>query len=508
MAAVLGALMAQIDFGVGAIGGKDSMSGSFEDLDVPPTLVSFATAIGNIDRITSPELKEAGDNLIWVSFEDALASSVCATFDAVEHLIGAGIVRACASGAYGGLAETLVKAAVGNGLGITVDEDIDMGQLFEPAYGTFVIELAAGEDAQSVVTRLEDAGLDANVDVVELGQVTSAYELTCDGQVADLAVVQEAWERGGGLESVFPYRTSPEERAAAETVPAISFEGEAAPAYHGPALLGDTSGAPRVVIPVFPGTNCEYDTAKAFARAGADPEILVVRNLTPADVAESCKALVKAIDASQIVMLPGGFSGGDEPDGSAKFIASFFRNPAVTEAVRRLLQQRDGLMLGICNGFQALIKLGLVPYGDIRPITACDPTLTFNTIGRHQSMLVHTRVASTGSPWLSKCEVGEMHTIAISHGEGRFVAPQEVLDTMLRNGQVATQYVDLTGVPTMDQSFNPNGSVLAIEGITSPDGRVFGKMGHSERSGEYLYKNVTGDKYQPIFEGGVDYFKV
>ena len=231
-------------------------------------------------------------------------------------------------------------------------------------------------------------------------------------------------------------------------------------------------------------------------------------NLTPADVAESCEALVKAIDASQIVMLPGGFSGGDEPDGSAKFIASFFRNPEVTEAVRRLLQQRDGLMLGICNGFQALIKLGLVPYGDIRPITACDPTLTFNTIGRHQSMLVHTRVASTGSPWLSKCEVGEMHTVAISHGEGRFVAPQEVLDTMLRNGQVATQYVDLTGVPTMDQRFNPNGSVLAIEGITSPDGRVFGKMGHSERSGEYLYKNVTGDKYQPIFEGGVDYFKV
>ncbi len=205
----------------------------------------------------------------------------------------------------------------------------------------------------------------------------------------------------------------------------------------------------------------------------------MVRNLTAADVAESCEALVKAIDAIQIVMLPGGFSGGDEPDGSAQFIASFFRNPAVTEAVRRLLQQRDGLMLGICNGFQALIKLGLVPYGDIRPITACDPTLTFNPIGRHQSMLVHTRVASTGSPWLSKCEVGEMHTIAISHGEGRFVAPQEVLDTMLRNGQVATQYVDLTGVPTMDQSFNPNGSVLAIEGITSPDGRVFGKMGHS-----------------------------
>ena len=228
----------------------------------------------------------------------------------------------------------------------------------------------------------------------------------------------------------------------------------------------------------------------------------------PADVAESCKALVKAIDASQIVMLPGGFSGGDEPDGSAKFIASFFRNPAVTEAVRRLLQQRDGLMLGICNGFQALIKLGLVPYGDIRPITAYDPTLTFNTIGRHQSMLVRTRVASTGSPWLSHCDAGSEYEIAISHGEGRFVCNEQLLNQLIDNGQIATQYVDLLCRPTMDMRYNPNGSVLAIEGITSPDGRVFGKMGHSERSGEQLYKNVTGDKYQPIFEGGVNYFKL
>ena len=265
---------------------------------------------------------------------------------------------------------------------------------------------------------------------------------------------------------------------------------------------------PKVIIPVFPGTNCEYDTAHAFARAGADPEVLVIRNLTPADVTASCEALVKAINESQIVMLPGGFSGGDEPDGSAKFIASFFRNPAVTEAVRDLLQHRDGLMLGICNGFQALIKLGLAAYGDIRPITACDPTLTFNTIGRHQSMLVRTRIASTGSPWLSKCSVGDQHTVAISHGEGRFVAPQSVLDTLIANGQIATQYVDQNGSPSMDMKYNPNGSVLAIEGITSPDGRVFGKMGHSERSGEYLYKNVTGDKYQPILEGGVDYFKI
>ena len=507
MAAVLGALMAQIDFGVGAIGGKDSMSGSFEDLDVPPTLVSFATAIGDIDRVTSPELKEAGDNLIWVSFEDALASSVCAAFDAVEYLIGAGVVRACASGAYGGLAETLVKAAVGNGLGITVDEDIDMGQLFEPAYGTFVIELAAGEDAQSVVTRLEDAGLDANVDVVALGQVTSAYELACDGQVADLAVVQEAWERGSGIESVFPYRTSPEERAAAETVPAISFEGEAAPAYHGPALLGDASGAPRVAIPVFPGNNCEYDSAAAFERAGAVPTVYVVNNLTPKAVAESTAELARLIRASQIVMIPGGFSGGDEPDGSAKFITAFFRAPEVTEAVRDLLQARDGLMLGICNGFQALVKLGLVPFGDIRPMDADCATLTFNNIGRHQSTLVRTRVASTMSPWMSRMEVGEMHTVAISHGEGRFVAPQPLLDSMIANGQVATQYVDAAGQPSMDLAVNPNGSVLAIEGITSPDGHVLGKMGHTERAGAGLYKNTFGNTYQPLFEGGVDYFR-
>ena len=349
--------------------------------------------------------------------------------------------------------------------------------MFEPMCGSIVLEMVSDAPAGEI-----------------LGETAKEYTFEACGETLDMAQLQEIWE--AKLEPVYPYRK------AGPTVEPItgSLTAPAAP------KIGVAK--PKVIIPVFPGTNCEYDTAKAFARAGADPEILVIRNLTPADVTASCEALVKAIDNSQIVMLPGGFSGGDEPDGSAKFIASFFRSPAVTEAVRRLLQQRDGLMLGICNGFQALIKLGLVPYGDIRPITAYDPTLTFNTIGRHQSMLVRTRIASTGSPWLSKCAVGDEHTVAISHGEGRFVAPQEVLDTLIKNGQVATQYVDLTGTPTMDQRCNPNGSVLAIEGITSPDGRVFGKMGHSERSGEYLYKNVTGDKYQPIFEGGVDYFKV
>ena len=483
LAALLGALDAQIGLGIASIGGKDSMSGSFEQLDVPPTLVSFATAIGKASRVVSTEFKKPESTVVLIrpiiDPETGCPNffSLKANYKIVENMIEEGMVASACSVGYGGIAEALFKMGLGNRIGFKMRADMTTHQMFEPMYGSIILEMVSDSPAGML-----------------LGETTKEYTFESCGEKLDMAELQEIWE--SKLEPVYPYRKA---GPAVEKING-SLTAPAAP------KIGVAK--PKVIIPVFPGTNCEYDTAKAFARAGADPEILVVRNLTPADVAESCEALVKAIDASQIVMLPGGFSGGDEPDGSAKFIASFFRNPAVTEAVRRLLQQRDGLMLGICNGFQALIKLGLVPYGDIRPITACDPTLTFNTIGRHQSMLVHTRVASTGSPWLSKCEVGEMHTVAISHGEGRFVAPQEVLDTMLRNGQVATQYVDLTGVPTMDQRFNPNGSVLAIEGITSPDGRVFGKMGHSERSGEYLYKNVTGDKYQPIFEGGVDYFKV
>ena len=483
LAALLGALDAQMGLGIASIGGKDSMSGSFEQLDVPPTLVSFATAIGKASRVVSTEFKKPESTVVLVrpiiDPETGCPNffSLKANYKIVENMIEEGMVASACSVGYGGIAEALFKMGLGNRIGFKMRADMTTHQMFEPMYGSIILEMVSDSPAGML-----------------LGETTKEYTFESCGEKLDMAELQEIWE--SKLEPVYPYR---------KAGPAVEKINGSLTAPTAPKI---GVAKPKVIIPVFPGTNCEYDTAKAFARAGADPEILVVRNLTPADVAESCKALVKAIDASQIVMLPGGFSGGDEPDGSAKFIASFFRNPAVTEAVRRLLQQRDGLMLGICNGFQALIKLGLVPYGDIRPITACDPTLTFNTIGRHQSMLVHTRVASTGSPWLSKCEVGEMHTIAISHGEGRFVAPQEVLDTMLRNGQVATQYVDLTGVPTMDQSFNPNGSVLAIEGITSPDGRVFGKMGHSERSGEYLYKNVTGDKYQPIFEGGVDYFKV
>ena len=393
-------------------------------------------------------------------------------------MIDEGKVLAAATPGYGGVAEALFKMCVGNHVGLQLSNDIDLNGLFKPAYGAVILEL-----------------LDASAGEF-LGFTTVDYTLEAEGKHIDLARLQELWEQK--LEPVFPYRK------AGEFVPALEHDCPAnkrvAPAVR--------LATPRVIIPVFPGTNCEYDTARAFRRAGGDPHVLVLKNLSPADVAESCEALVKELDQAQILMLPGGFSGGDEPDGSAKFIASFFRNPAVADAVNRLLNQRDGLALGICNGFQALIKLGLVPYGEIRPITADDPTLTFNTIHRHQSMLVRTRVASNKSPWLSRCDINDEHLIAISHGEGRFVCNETLLNQLIDNGQIATQYVDLTCRPTMDMRYNPNGSVLAIEGITSPDGRVFGKMGHSERSGEQLYKNVTGDKYQPIFEGGVNYFKL
>ena len=492
-AALLGALMAQVDLGIGSIGGKDSMSGSFEDLDVPPTLVSFATGLGKVDRVVSPEFKGAGHRvavLVPDYADDALTpdpSALLATYALVESLVEKNAVLAASTMGYGGVAEAVFKMCVGNRLGIEVAPAFGADALFCPSYGSFLLELA------------DDAGLPevpAGVTVSLFGTTTEAYELVAGDERLDLAELQEAWE--GALESVFPYR------AQGERVEAVSFDAASAgssrptPAVH--------VARPRVVIPVFPGTNCEYDTARAFERAGAKADVFVVNNLTPEAVAESTHELARRIRESQIVMIPGGFSGGDEPEGSAKFITAFFRAPEVTEAVRDLLQARDGLMLGICNGFQALVKLGLVPYGDIRETDDTCPTLTFNTIGRHQSRLVRTRVASTLSPWLSKCEVGDVHNIAISHGEGRFVASDELLAQMIAAGQVATQYVGEDGVPGMSLDVNPNGSVLAIEGITSPDGRVLGKMGHTERSGAGLYKNVPGNAYQPLIEGGVSYF--
>ena len=493
MAAVLGALMAQVDLGIGSIGGKDSMSGSFEDLDVPPTLVSFATGLGHVGRVTSPEFKGAGHKVIAVLPNyDAdgitpLAKSLLAAYDVVEGLVGRGQALAISTPGYGAVAESLFKMCVGNQIGIEVEPNFTTEALFCPAYGSFIVEVS--DDAQL-------PELEQGVTVALLGTTTEAYELKACGETIDLSELQEAWE--GAIESVFPYRAEGPKVQKLDFSVAEKQVSRPKPAIH--------VARPRVVIPVFPGTNCEYDTARAFRRAGAEPSVLVINNLTPEAVAESTHELARRIRESQIVMIPGGFSGGDEPDGSAKFITAFFRAPEVTEAVRELLQSRDGLMLGICNGFQALIKLGLVPYGDIRPMDETCPTLTFNTIGRHQSRLVRTCVASDLSPWLSKCEVGDMHEIAISHGEGRFVASPELVAELAAKGQIATQYVGEDGEPAMSLDVNPNGSVLAIEGITSPDGRVLGKMGHTERSGEGLYKNVPGNKFQPLIEGGVSYF--
>ena len=465
------------------------MSGSFEDLDVPPTLISFAVSTGKIDTVVSPEFKQAGNRVVCI--DPAVygndwrpdVKGLVEVFDVVEKLTASGSVLAISTPGYGGAAEAMFKMCVGNGIGLALNPSVPVDVQFLPAYGSFIIELAP----DAVIPEHTDA-----IHVHEIGETTKAYELVLGGEALDLSELQEAWE--GGIESVFPYRVEGEE------VEAVSYRDALPLTYNG------VIAKPRVIIPVFPGTNCEYDTAAAFERAGAEATTLVINNLSPNTVAESTEALFKEIKRSQIIMLPGGFSGGDEPDGSAKFITAFFRAPAVTEAVRDLLQNRDGLMLGICNGFQALIKLGLVPYGDIMPMEDIDCTLTFNTIGRHQSKLVRTRVASNVSPWLSRCDVDDVHSIAISHGEGRFVASSELLEQLKANGQIATQYVDEKGIPSMNLDINPNGSLLAIEGVTSPDGRILGKMGHTERNGYGLYRNVPGNMFQPLIEGGVGYF--
>lgn len=486
---LLGSLMAQVDLEVGSIGGKDSMSGSFEDLDVPPTLVSFAVACGNVSQAVSPEFKGAGHRVFCIHpyYErDGLmpeTQGMVECIDYVEQLIASGDVLSAATPGFGGDAEMLFKMCLGNRLGLKIKDDVNIDTFFISAYGSFAVELADGAQALQSTE---------NVHVVELGETTEAYEFATAEETLDLNELQEAWEHA--IEDVFPYRGQGEE------VETISCDDKIPLTYNG------TIAKPRVIIPVFPGNNCEYDTALAFERAGAIPETFIINNLTPVAVAESTERFVEKIDNSQIIMIPGGFSGGDEPDGSAKFITAFFRNPNVTEAVRRLLNDRDGLMLGICNGFQALVKLGLVPYGDIVPMDENCPTLTFNTIGRHQSRIVRTRVASSLSPWFARCSVGDVHTVAISHGEGRFVASDDVLVQLRAEGQIATQYVGLDGKPSMDLDVNPNGSLLAIEAITSPDGRVLGKMGHTERWSNGVYRNIPDACFEPIIEGGVGYF--
>ena len=477
-AALLGAFDAQMELNAAAIGGKDSMSGTFLDLDVPPTLISFAIAPVKAGEVLSPEFKEAGHPVYLFGPTDESAESLKAAWERFHALHKDGKVKA-AWAVENGIAEAVMKMSFGNGIGFKAVEESD--QWYLPLWGFLVAELTEDVTLPGAV-KLGETTAEAVIDLV-----------TESASVAELADINE-----GVLEEVYPINPGTEDK---EVAP-ISCD------RRSPAVFSGAIAKPHAVIPVFPGTNCEYDTAQACIRAGIDPEIVVVRNLSPEVLKESADALAAAIGRSQMMILPGGFSGGDEPDGSAKFIVSFLRNQMLTDAVHDLLKNRDGLMLGICNGFQALVKLGLVPFGEIRPTDDQCPTLTFNLIGRHQSRYVTTRVASVQSPWMLKSNVGDQHSIVISHGEGRFVAPQNVVDQLIANGQVATQYVDaFTGKPSMGIACNPNGSVECIEGIFSPDGRVFGKMGHTERRGDFVAKNIPGDKHQPIFESGALYFK-
>ena len=486
LSALLGAYSVQNGLGIGSIGGKDSMSGTFEHIDVPPTLVSFAVSVADAEKIISPEFKQVGNQVVLFlpEYDEnglPVYESLKKTFDAVEALIRDGNAKSAWALGYGGVAEGIAKMCFGNLMGFRFIKDIPDELMFNPVYGGFIVELNGKRRPQ------------ADCEVIGLVADNNSIHLN-NGEEISVKELLKATE--AVLEPVFPIYSDTKE----QPVEAFSYT---AGERKAPAVK---AAKPKVLIPVFPGTNCEYDTARAFENAGAEPEIFVIRNLTSEQIHESLDEFVNRVNESQIVMIPGGFSGGDEPEGSAKFITSFFRNPRLKDAVHELLKQRDGLMLGICNGFQALVKLGLVPYGEIVDLTEEAPTLTFNEIGRHQSMMVNTRIASNKSPWLMHTKVGDVHRIAISHGEGRFVASEELIRQMAENGQIATQYIDLAGEPTYSIRFNPNASVCAIEGITSPDGRVLGKMGHSERMGNYVCKNVPGVKDQLIFKAGVDYF--
>ncbi|MBQ9742552.1 MAG: phosphoribosylformylglycinamidine synthase [Ruminococcus sp.] len=484
LSALLGAFDAQLDFEIASIGGKDSMSGSFEDIDVPPTLVSFAVTTGNVNTVTSPEFKKAGSTVVFLTPEYnkhglPTKESQKALFDNVEKLIREGKVLSAYTPGFGGVAEAVYKMAIGNGIGFEYAQGVSAEEIFDCSYGSFILELAQDENIGTKLgTTTEEAVIVLGDEKVALDNLSKLYE--------------------DKLEDVFSCNIDQGNRQ----IPTISSDAKCIAAA--PAIK---VARPKVLIPVFPGTNCEYDSAKVMRDAGAEAEIIVIKNLTPSDVTESVDYFANQLRSAQMVFIPGGFSGGDEPDGSGKFITAFFRNKAVTEQVHELLKNRDGLMCGICNGFQALIKLGLVPYGEIIDTDENCPTLTYNTIGRHQSKLVNVRVASNLSPWLKNSPVGETYLTAISHGEGRFLASDELIEKLIKNGQVATQYVDLDGNATADIQYNPNNSAYAIEGITSPDGRVFGKMGHCERVGNGLYKNVPGNSDMGIFRAAVEYFK-
>ena len=475
LAAMLGALQAQLDLGLAAIGGKDSMSGTFEDLHVPPTLVSFAVSTANADHIISPEFKQPGNRVALITPGNS-PKEITDTFDLVTRLIRGKKAISAYTPTYGGVAEGILKMCFGNGIGFAFAQDIDPLSLFGWQYGAFLLETE------------EPVG-------ITLGHTTEGYAITAGSESIPLDDLEALFS--DTLEPVFPTQAPPQS-AAAETY-TYSATSRKAPRIK--------TASPRVLIPVFPGTNCEYDSANAFLKAGANPEIFVINNLTAQGVADSADRFAAQLAASQILFLPGGFSGGDEPDGSGKFITAFLRSPRIAEEINCLLSVRDGLIGGVCNGFQALVKLGLVPFGEIREPDKSAPTLTYNLIGRHQSRLVTTRIASNQSPWLSLAEPGDLHIAPISHGEGRFVCDAALLAKLAANGQIATQYAGPDGCASMDILFNPNGSDQAVEGITSPDGRIFGRMAHSERVGDNLYKNVPQGADSPMFRSAVRYFQ-
>ena len=482
MAALLGAFMAQKELGIASIGGKDSMSGTFENIDVPPTLVSFAVTTGKTDEVVTPEFKKAGSKVYWLTpeySEDGLpvADSLIALYNKVRALVEEGKVLSAYTPTYGGVAEAVMKMSFGNDIGFKYADGVALDDVFAYNYGSFIIET------------------DAELDEMLLGATTQSNTITYGSETVDMGALYADYENV--LEKVFPTNAAEAEGE----IPTYSFECDT----RAPSVI--KCSKPKVLIPVFPGTNCEYDSAKAFARAGADAQIFVINNLSSKGISDSVEEFARLAAQSQIIFVPGGFSGGDEPDGSGKFITAFFRNGVIKEEVNKLLKVRGGLMCGICNGFQAIIKLGLVPYGEIIDTDASCPTLTFNSIGRHQSRIVRTRIASNMSPWLAKAKVGDVYNVPISHGEGRFLASDELIAQLASNGQIATQYVDLSGKPTSNILYNPNNSCAAIEGITSPDGHVFGKMGHSERFSDGLYKNVEGNYDMLMFESAVEYFK-
>ena len=488
MAALLGAYDAQVKLGLPSIGGKDSMSGTFNDIDVPPTLCSFAVNVGKIQDVVTPELKKAGNKLVRFSIKQNQYGlpeydDLMKLYAGITKLIHDKVLVSTYAIGFGGICEAVSKMAFGNKLGVKLVDTIPTSQYFKTAYGDIIAEVAP-EDLAKI-----------NVDYVEIGEILSDAKFVCADAEISMDDALAAWT--GTLEKVFPTQTDVEQTKIEEKL----FD--AKDIY----VAKNKIATPKVFIPVFPGTNCEYDIAKSFQLAGAETNTVVFKNMTEQNITDSVNAFVNAIQDAQILMFSGGFSAGDEPDGSAKFIASIFRNEKIKEAVNDLMSKRDGLTLGICNGFQALIKLGLVPYGEITPQKDDSPTLTTNGIGRHISKTVYTKVVSNKSPWLRKAELGGVYAIPASHGEGRFVANEAWLQKLVENGQVATQYVDVNGNPTMDVDYNPNGSYCAIEGITSPDGRVLGKMAHSERRGDGVALNIYGDQNQLIFESGVEYFK-